>query len=176
MMTYATEWSIQQLKIVTGCILKSSKEKRRFLKKEKVLKIKKISLRSLIAIVTLISFACSSVRKPSENFSSVIRYSQVKSGFVPIDKENPPTDGVWATWEDARAIAINNEAERTKFLLQINSIESDRDVALMRLNSAEKKLEQETSGIGQWLKKWGLPVGLLVGMGAGIGISFAARK
>ena len=132
-------------------------------------------LKSLIVIVTLISFACAhspaAVDKPE--FSG---YAVIKKGMQPIDPDNPPVDGVWSTWEDAAAIANNQRRERAELYIKINQTSEERDIALARLAKAQEEFEKNNKGIDKWVKQWGLPVGIVLGFGLGVGVFFAARN
>ena len=131
--------------------------------------------KSLIATVTLISFACAHTKQVADKplFSG---YAVIKKGLQPIDPENPPIDGVWSTWEDAAAIANNQRRERADLFIKMNQTAEERDIALARLAKAQEEMEKNNKGIDKWIKQWGLPVGIVLGFGLGVGIFFAARK
>lgn len=139
------------------------------------MKLKKRLLKSLIAIVTLISFACAGTKQAVDAplFSG---YALIKNGMQPIDPEKPPTDGVWASWEDAIAISNNQRKERSDLFIKINQTAEERDIAMARLVKTQEELEKNNKGIDKWLKQWGLPVGIVLGFGLGVGIFYAARK
>lgn len=128
------------------------------------------SLRNLTVIVTLTSYGCAHVEIPQASSMYVER------GFRPIDSSNPPTDGVWATWDDARALANNNRLERFGLMSKNIDLESQNKLLQKKLEAKEEEIEQYDNGYRSWLAHWGIPIGLLCGLGLGIGIVIGARK
>lgn len=121
----------------------------------------------------LISHGCSQVAAlPVAPPSSMY----VGNGFVPIDSKNPPTDGVWASWEDAKALANNNRLERLELVGKNIELEAQNDILQKKLQDKDEEVIQLSSGWKSWLAHWGVPIGLLCGFGLGIGIAIGVKK
>jgi hypothetical protein len=130
----------------------------------------RIFSRNLIVIVTLISQGCAHVPviQPSSMF--------VDKGFQPIEKENPPTNGVWATWDDARSLANNNRLERLELARRNIELSSQNELLSKKIEMKEIESQQYQTGYKSWLAHWGIPLGLLCGIGLGIGVAVGVKK
>jgi hypothetical protein len=131
-------------------------------------------LRSLTVASMLISYGCSHVTAPIGNHVAANAF--VDRGFQPIDAANPPKDGVWATWDDAKAIANNNRLERFELTRKNIELESASSLLQKKFEAKEQEAIDLSSGWRSWLAHWGLPVGLLCGLGLGIGIAIGVQK
>lgn len=129
--------------------------------------------KNLIVASMLTSYGCAHVASPAASLP-VLMY--VDKGFVPIDSDNPPTDGVWASWDDAKALANNNRLERLELAGRNIDLDAQNHLLQKKLQAKEEEAIQLSSGWRSWLAHWGIPIGLLCGFGLGIGIAIGVKK
>ncbi|WP_288980379.1 hypothetical protein [uncultured Flavobacterium sp.] len=103
---------------------------------------------------------------------------QEQNGLQEIDKNNPPTDGVWMTWENAYYLAKFQQQQRMQCNESILQSKKEIELCKVDLNSTQKMLNSNNSAIGNWLGVWGIPLGILIGgiIGASIPIAVGANK
>lgn len=103
---------------------------------------------------------------------------QESNGLQEIDKNNPPTDGVWMTWESAYYLAKFQQQQRMQCNESILQSKKETELCKVDLNSAQKMLNANNSAINNWLGVWGIPLGILIGgiIGAAIPIAVGANK
>lgn len=99
----------------------------------------------------------------------------VVKGFQEIDPENPPTEGVWATWDDARALALAQQQERLDAMHEVADLTQDNALLKAQMQAQIEANQQLTTGWRAWLMSWGLPLGLLCGLGLGVGIALGVK-
>lgn len=103
---------------------------------------------------------------------------QEQNGLQEIDKNNPPTDGVWMTWENAYYLAKFQQQQRMQCNESILQSKKETELCKVDLNSTQKMLNSNNSAISNWLGVWGIPLGILIGgiIGASIPIAVGANK
>lgn len=141
---------------------------------QSITRTKKIYFLVSIEIVSLV--AGSNCHKRVDG--PVKLYQAAKYGFREINPSSLPTEGVWATWEDAEVIANNNKIEIMQYKDEISYISSKNKLLEDRLAVEEELNKENKSPYKSWMATWGAPLGIIIGIGAGIfiGKSIAERK
>lgn len=140
------------------------------LRAEMVQKAKKTYLTSLIVILSIINQNCAHVSEPIME-----TYKFSGTGFKAIDPSSLPTDGVWASWDEALTIANNNKIERAQYSNEIAGLRKNNEYLSKKLNESEENNRINNTGYRAWLSSWGLPLGLLCGVGVGLGLGLGLK-
>jgi len=86
----------------------------------------------------------------------------VLSGVHEIDPNSPPTDGVWMSWADANAMAVEKRNER--LLLQEKELVCKKEISRLNLYN-ESMVKQIKNDIkNSWWYVWGFPIGIVAGV------------
>jgi len=122
--------------------------------------------KSLIALVSLISFCCSR--------HVGLRTAEQITGFVEISKGFQPSSGYFISYEDAIKKA---EYDRNVRVNCENKAEMNRSELLVCTKKNEiitDELSKVNNGGNSFLSKWGLPIGLFIGavIGASVPLIF----
>lgn len=86
----------------------------------------------------------------------------VFSGVQEIDPSRPPRDGVWMTWQDASAMAVNQRNER--LFCQERELLCKKELAQLSFSkeTMEKQIKRDMRQ--SWWYIWGCPVGIVAGV------------
>ena len=138
-------------------------------------------MRKLIVIVSLISYNCAATNKvanPTILKQDIPLMQQSSEGAQEIDPLNPPTNGVWMTWEDAYSLAKFQREQRISLNNKILDAEKDKEICGIKLQKTEKALQEQDSSVKKWFNTWGFPIGIIVGgiLGATLPIALGAHK
>ncbi len=91
---------------------------------------------------------------------------------IPMPGDNSDPEDEW--FAIARKIWVDGIKTEAALKLDLIDCAESRDVALERLGSAEAVALDATSGVGGFLKVWGLPLGLFIGLVGGGVIAYGA--
>lgn len=132
-------------------------------------------MKKLIVIVSLISYNCASTGKV---INPLITLSEEKKdnetfGIRQIDPINPPLDGVWMTWSDAKNLADYQRQERVSCSITVLDVEKDREICGISLKKTEKALQEQDGSVNKWFNKWGFPLGVIIGGLIGVAVPIA---
>lgn len=119
-----------------------------------------------IAIISLI--ACSTHQLKND----VILPANV---FKRIDPIQPPKDGVWASYQDASEFINQIKIKEISLKEKLIIAERDRDLVLTKLEGkTQELLEQEKTQ--NWFGRWGMPIGVVAGVGISLAAFFATKQ
>ncbi len=125
-------------------------------------------LKNLMSYITILSLiACSTHQLKND----IILPTNI---FKPIDSAQPPKDGVWASYQDASEFVNQIKIKEISLKEKLVITERDRDLALTKLEGkTQELLEQEKNQ--NWFSRWGMPIGLMAGVGISLAVFFAVK-
>jgi hypothetical protein len=87
---------------------------------------------------------------------------------IPAGRCTPELDGVYLSWPAARQLLRNTASANVGCAKALALVEAERDVEVAKALAADKRAAQN-----DWLARWGLPIGVVVGVLAGAGATWA---
>lgn len=111
----------------------------------------------LALISSFITFSCAHLQK-----DTLLTSKNDFKGLKQIEKDNPPSEGVYMSWDDAYIMAYMNKKERLQCQEMRITLTSEID-KLKSINNDCKKTVSDVN-TSKWWATWGMPIGIISGI------------